>query len=130
MSLSSLVQLPVDGDNSQEWILGIKGAGRGGEQLSDWLGLQSESPCPQGTLLVSQNTGNLRAGLQGLGGNLMYGKGSPSPIPGNAPDNPTKWAELGYQCLHLQMWKVRLAPKNLGDLPHSVPIGELTAKED
>lgn len=58
----------------------------------------------------------------------MYGKGSPSPIPGNAPDNPTKWAELGYQCLHLQMWKVRLAPKNLGDPPHSVSIGELTAK--
>lgn len=47
MSLGSLVQLPVGGDDSQEGVLGVEGAGWG-EQLSDWPGLQSESSHPKG----------------------------------------------------------------------------------
>lgn len=48
MSLSSLVQLPVGGDCSQEWILGIEWAGWGEEKLHDWLVSELNLSVPRG----------------------------------------------------------------------------------
>lgn len=104
MTLGSLVQLPVGGDRSQERILGIEGAGWGREWFCDWPGLACISPPPR-SLRVSQDTGSLRADLQGPSKALSYVKGSPSPIQSSAPHHPPERAELGYRFLVCRLGK-------------------------
>lgn len=93
--------------------------GLGGEESSSVIGqaLNQNLPAPKGPFWFHKTQGTLERASKGPRKPLQLCKSSPSPIQGSAPNDPRKWAELGYQCLHLQIRKLRLAPKSQGDPP-------------
>lgn len=103
MSFSSLVQLPVGSDSCQEWILGIEGAGWGGEWPCDWL-VSPRLPAPRGPFWFHRAQETSELASKAPRNPLQLGKGFSLPQSKAVLQHPTKQAELGY---HVPIYRCR-----------------------